>query len=118
MNRPVMFHTVFLQIMVTLLATIAAGLLAGTHGAVSAAMGGLLYALPNLLFATHLKLVQCHFGQSFALHYLAGEFVKLLMTFSLLACVIRFYPGLHWPALLCGLVLASQAVLLSFWKKN
>ena len=113
-----MFRAVFLQIAVTLLVALLAALLAGTQAAVSAALGGGVYALPNLLFATHLRLVQMRRGTSFALHYLMGEFVKLLMTFSLLAGVVRFYPGLHWPSMLIGLVLATQAVFLVFWKKN
>ncbi len=113
-----MFRTVLLQVIATLLATALAALLAGGRGAVSAALGGAVCALPNLMFAAHLKMVQLRPGASFAMHYLLGEFVKLLMTFSLFAGVVRFYPGLHWPALLSGLVLASQAVLLAFWKKN
>lgn len=113
-----MFRIVFLQITVTLIVALLAGLLAGARGAASAALGGTVYALPCLLFATHLRLVQSRSGAAFTMHYLGGEFIKLLITFSLLAAIVRFYPGVHWPAMLCGLVCASQAVFLFFWKKN
>ena len=113
-----MFRAVFLQIAVTVAATVVAGLLMGTRGAVSAAMGGAVYVLPNVLFALHLNFLKFRPRASFTNAFLLGEFVKLVMTFSLLIGVVRYYADLHWPSLLIGLVLATQALFLAFWKKN
>ena len=113
-----MFRTVFLQVAVTVMAMVVAGIVVGTRGAVSAALGGAVYVLPNLFFAVHLSLLKFRPRASFTAAFLLGEFVKLVMAFTLLAGVVRFYTDLHWPSLLIGLVLATQVLFLAFWKKN
>ncbi|MBP8278486.1 MAG: ATP synthase subunit I [Propionivibrio sp.] len=113
-----MFRTVFLQVAVTVMAMVVAGIVVGTRGAVSAAIGGLVCAIPNLLFATHLGLSKFRSGASFAGAFLLGEFVKLVLTVSMLVVVAKYYTDLHWPSLLIGLVLATQVLFLAFWKKN
>ncbi len=114
----IMFRSVFLQIAVTITVSVVAGLVVGTRGGVSAAMGGAVCVLPNLLFAVHLKFSKLRPRASFASSFLLGEIVKLVMTFLLLIGVVRYYPDLHWPSLLIGLVLATQALFLAFWIKN
>lgn len=113
-----MFRAVFLQMAVTVTAAVATGLVVGTRGAVSAAMGGAVCVLPNLLFALYLKFLTFRPRASFTNGFLLGEFVKLATTFSLLIGVVRYYADLHWPSLLIGLVLATQALFLAFWKKS
>ena len=113
-----MYRAVFLQCAATLVAVFGAGWLAGARGAASAALGGMVCVLPNLLFALHLTLLRYRPGASFTKNYLLGEIVKLVMTFFLLLGVVRVYSDLHWLSMLSGLVLASQAVFLAFWKKN
>ena len=113
-----MFRTVFLQIAITVVATVVAGLVVGARGAMSAAMGGAVYFLPNLFFAVQLSLLRFRPRASFARAFLLGEFVKLIMTFSLLAGVVRYYADLHWPSMLVGLVLATQVLFLPFGNKG
>lgn len=117
-NMLTMFRAVLLQIAVTVAATVVMGLVVGARGAVSTAVGGTVCVLPNLLFALHLKFLKFRPRASFTNAFLLGEFVKLIMTFSLLIGVVRYYADLHWPSLLIGLVLATQALFLAFWKKN
>jgi len=117
-NMLEMFRAVFLQFAATVAAAVVAGLVVGTRGAVSAAIGGAVCVIPNLLFALHLKFLKFRRRASFTSAFLLGEFVKLAMTFSLLIGVVKYYPDLHWPSLLIGLVLATQAMFLAFWKKN
>ncbi len=81
-------------------------------------MGGGVYVLPNLFFAVHLVFVKFRPRASFTSAFLLGEFVKLVMIFSLLAAVIRFYADLHWPSMLIGLVLATQVLFLPFGNKG
>ena len=113
-----MFRVINLQIAVTLVVAAFVGLVAGMRGGISAALGGAVCVVPNLLFAMHLHFLKLRPRASFATHFLLGELVKLLMTFSLLLVVVKVYADLHWPSMLIGLVLALQAVLLAFWKKN
>ena len=113
-----MFRVILLQVIVTLLATLAAGILAGQNGAISAALGGLISAIPNLLFALRLKSVANRPGTSYPAAFFLGEFIKIALTIALLVLVIREYADLHWPSLLIGLGLALQAGFLAFWKKS
>lgn len=113
-----MFRVILLQVGATLLTAVAAGMYAGTRGAVSAALGGAICALPNFLFALRLKLVASRPGASYPGNFFLGEFVKLAATVGLLVFVVKEYTDLHWPSMLIGLGLALQAGLLAFWKKS
>ena len=104
--------------MIIMIAAVAAGLFAGTRGAVSAALGGAACTLPNFLFALRLTLVASRPGASYPANFFLGEFVKIALTIGLLVSVVKIYPDLHWPSMLIGLALASQAMFLAFWKKN
>ena len=113
-----MFKVILLQVVATVVASVAGGLVNGSSGAISAALGGLACVLPNLLFALRLKFVSARRGSSFAVNFLLGELFKLAAVFGLLFVIAKEYDDLHWPSLLIGLVLATQALFLAFWKKN
>ena len=113
-----MFRAILWQVGAVMIAAVAAGLFAGTRGAVSAALGGAACTLPNFLFALRLKLVASRPGASYPANFFLGEFVKIAATIGLLVCVVKVYPDLHWPSLLIGLGLALQAGFLAFWKKS
>lgn len=102
----------------TIIAALAAGWFAETRGAVSAALGGVACVLPNFLFALRLRSLGLRRGRSFPLNFFLGELAKLVMTIALLAAIVRVYADLHWPSMLIGLALATQAMFLAFWKKN
>ena len=107
-----------MQLAATLVAVIGSSLYVGLQGGVSAAIGGLTCLVPNLLFALRLKMVGRRRGASFQASFFVGELFKLMLTIGLLVAVAKGYAGAHWPSLLIGLALASQAVFLAFWKKN
>ena len=113
-----MFRVILLQAAATLVAMLAGGFLAGMRGGISATLGGLACMLPNLLFALRLKSVSGRQGATFMANFLLGELVKLAVTVGLLFVIAKGYADLHWPSLLIGLVLATQALFLAFWKKN
>ena len=113
-----MFRAILLQVIATLITTIAAEFLVGTRGAVSAALGGAACVLPNFLFALRLSSVAKRPGASYSANFFLGEFVKVVATVAILALVVREYTDLHWPSMLIGLGLATQAMFLAFWKKN
>ena len=46
-----MYRVIFMQLAATLVAVIGSSLYVGLRGGVSAAIGGLVYVIPNLLFA-------------------------------------------------------------------
>jgi ATP synthase protein I len=113
-----MFRAILLQAGATIIAALLMGLFAGTRGAVSAALGGAVCTLPNLLFAVQLKLAAKGPAASFPVNFFLGEFVKIAATIGLLLLVAMVYADLHWPSMLIGLGLALQAGFLAFWKKS
>ncbi len=113
-----MFRAILLQLGVTIMAAIAAGLIVGGNGAVSAGLGGMACTLPNALFAWRLKSVASRRAASYPANFFLGEFVKIAATIAFLVFVAKGYADLHWPSLLIGLGLALQAGFLAFWKKS
>lgn len=111
-----MFKTVLLQVAMTLVVAGLAGLWVGTRGAVSAALGGLAYLLPNLLFVVRLRSAASR-GQASAATFFVGELVKVLATILILAAAQRFY-DVHWLAMLIGLFAALKANLFAFLLKT
>ncbi|MEW5890587.1 MAG: ATP synthase subunit I [Pseudomonadota bacterium] len=109
-----MFRAVILQIGATLVTAAIAGLLAGPHGAVSAALGGAACFLPNLLFALRLSAASKKPGGAPPAAFFVGEFIKIAATIVLLAMAAILYRDLQWLALLAGLIVALKANLLAF----
>lgn len=97
-----MWKVVFLQVCTATAVAGIAGLLADRHAALSAALGGLVYILPNALFALRLR-VAATSGRASGATFLIWELVKLMLTIGLLAAVARHYADLRWIALLAGL---------------
>jgi ATP synthase protein I len=113
-----MFRAILLQVGSVMITALVSGLLVGTRGAVSAALGGVACVLPNFLFALRLKMVANRPGASYPANFFLGEFVKIAATIALLGFVVSEYADLHWPSMLIGLGLALQAGFLAFWKKS
>ena len=113
-----MFRTVLIQVAATVIAAALGGLLAGTRGVISAALGGGVCVLPNLLFAVLLKTGSNRRAVHFTLNFVLGEIIKLVAIVGLLYMAATLYADVHWPSLMIGLGLATQALFLVFWKKH
>ncbi len=113
-----MFKAVFLQLGATILATLIAGLIIGSRGALSAALGGAACVLPNLLFVLRLAGGERRPAAAYPVVFFVGEIIKIAATVGLLATVRLVYPDVHWLALFCGLVVALKANLFALLVKN
>lgn len=114
-----MLRAVYLQVGLTVIAVLILGAVVGTHGAVSAGLGGLACVLPNAWFAWRLTvLAKRESNVSHAASFFIGEFIKVAATVGLLAIAIKAYPAMHWPSLLIGMALALQASFFAIWKKS
>ena len=114
-----MIRVIVFQGIATILATIVASVYFGCHVALSAVLGGLICVLPNLLFAVRLRIIaRFRNNESFKVNFLIGGIVKVISIGLLIIFVAKGYAALHWPSFLLGLVMATQAVLFAFWKKN
>ena len=115
-----MFRIVLFQIVVTLLGALVAGLFAGFRGAMSAALGGMAYAVPSALFVLGMNVAANQKETNiskFSRNLFLGEFFKLTATTGFLFAIIIWVPNLHFPLMLAGLVLALKAVFLSIFIK-
>jgi ATP synthase protein I len=114
-----MFRVILLQTAAVILASVVGGLIAGSRGGISSALGGVVCVLPNLLLALHLKFAARRPGTGFLVGFLLGEAIKLMLIVGLLFVIVREYDDLHMPSLLIGLVFATQVLFFwGFWKKN
>lgn len=113
-----MFKAVGFQIIATLIAAVLAAALFGAKGALSAAAGGLACVVPNAIFALKLAATRDRRPESYPAAFFLGEFIKVAAIVGLLALATAMIDGLHWGALLIGMVLALKANLFAFWVNN
>ncbi|WP_341677172.1 ATP synthase subunit I [Niveibacterium sp. SC-1] len=109
-----MIKVVLLQCIVAAVGLILGGMVAGTRGVTSAALGSAAVILPSLIFALRLSAVKKRPGASYATAFFVGELVKLALCIGLLAAVRLVYPEVHWGAVLIGLIVTLQANFLAF----
>jgi ATP synthase protein I len=108
-----MFRVVFLQILTTVIVSLVAGLLGGSHAAISALLGGAACVVPNGLFALKLAAsARRPQGNSPAV-FLIGEFVKVVSTLALLGLIVAFYKDLVWLALLGSVIVVLKSYVLT-----
>ncbi|MDR2093209.1 MAG: ATP synthase subunit I [Azoarcus sp.] len=113
-----MHKAVLLQFGAVFLAVAGAAVFLGARGALSAMCGGLAYALPNGFFAWRLFVANEHGEHVKVATFVVGELLKLASTAGLLVLIAALYGGVHWGALLAGLVLALKANLFAFLVKT
>jgi ATP synthase protein I len=113
-----MHKAVLLQLAAAFIAAAIASALFGVRGLFSAMCGALAYVVPSVFFAWRLWLASWRGEHAKVTAFMAGEFVKLLLTAGLLALAVVLYKELHWGAFLIGLVLAVKANLFAFLVKT
>lgn len=106
------------QAVVGLVAALAAWALTGKQNVGwSVAYGALAVVVPAAVFARGLtgRFSSLNAGAA-AVGFLMWEMVKIALTLAMMAAAPRLVPGLSWPALLVGLVLAMKVywVALAF----
>lgn len=89
----------------------------GWRGGISAAFGGVSCAVPSLLFALRLHAVTGRPGASHVSAFFIGEAIKIVLTIAILASAYFLYPGVHWGAVVIGLIVTLQANFLALLVK-
>jgi len=108
-----MFRVVFLQILTTVIVSLVAGLLGGSHAAISALLGGAACVVPNGLFALKLAAAARRPQGTSPAVFLVGEFVKVVSTLVLLGLVVALYKDLVWLALLASVIVVLKSYVLT-----
>jgi ATP synthase protein I len=113
-----MFKLIRLQCATAVLGILCGALMSGTHGAISAAIGGGACVLPSLLFACFLMRAAVYPDSVRLISFFVGEAMKVALVVALLCLAPKLYPGLEWKALLIGVVVTLQANILVFKAKR
>jgi ATP synthase protein I len=111
-----MLRLVLIQLATTLFAAAVAGLLAGTHGLVSALLGGLCCVVPNSVFALRLFIGIRKPGTLSPLSFFFGEFTKIALTIAMLAAVVIGYRDLNWLALIAAFIVALKSYIILLFR--
>jgi len=97
----------------TVIVSLASGLIGGAHAAVSALLGGAACFIPNGLFALKLAAAARRPQGTDAAVFLVGEFVKVVATIALLALIVASYRDLVWLALLVSIIAVLKSYVLA-----
>lgn len=101
------------QAFMTCLAALTAWVAGGKAAGLSALAGGIVYLLPNALFAFRLMLGLASARPVSPVTFLLGEMIKLAVTAVLLWLLSRYaQEWLVWPAVIWGLVLTLKGYFL------
>lgn len=106
-----MLRLVLIQLVTTLVAAVVAGLIGGFPAFLSALLGGLCCVVPNGLFALRL-LIGTRTGTANPMTFMIGEFVKIALTVALLGAVVWLYRDLNWLALIAAFIIALKSYII------
>ena len=107
-----MFRAIVHQVLAVLLLALGCLVTQRWEVAFSALVGGACIVLPNLLFAIRLSASRGRSPESYPAVFFGGELVKLLSTIGLMFAAGFYWTGLVWPALIAGIVSATNATWL------
>ena len=111
-----MLRLVLLQLMTTVVASLIAGLIGGMPALFSALLGGLCCVVPNGLFALRL-LANAQKGEGAnPMSFFIGEFIKIVLTVALLGAAAWLYRDLNWLALIAGFIVALKSYILLLFR--
>jgi ATP synthase protein I len=111
-----MLRIVLLQLITTVVVSVAAGLLGGKHALFSALLGGLCCVVPNGLFALRLFANAKKPGAANPMTFLIGEFIKIALTIGLLGTIVWLYRDLNWLALIAAFIVALKSYILLLFR--
>jgi ATP synthase protein I len=114
-NERIVITAVSLQLAVTVVLTLVAGVAVGSSSAWSLFLGGAAAFIPNALFALRLSLHRGKSPESYPVVFFLGEFAKIGLTIAILAAIVNSYDSMHGLSLLIGLIASLKAPLFALW---
>ena len=109
-----MVKAVVLQVAMTALVALIAGMVGGFDAALSALLGGLACVVPSALFAMRLVVEMRRPGGATVHGFFIGEFAKLALTVLMLFGIATVVHDLNWLALIVGFIAALKSYFLMF----
>jgi ATP synthase protein I len=111
-----MLRVVLLQLMATVIASMIAGMLGGVPALFSAFLGGLCCVVPNGLFALRLFVSSRKPGTTNPMTFFIGEFIKIALTIALLGAVVWLYRDLNWLAMIAAFIVALKSYIILLFR--
>lgn len=111
-----MLRLVSLQMIVTVVAGLLAGLLWGAVAGVSATFGGLCCVVPNAIMAGRLHLNTLKQGGADPFSFFIWEFIKIALTVALIGAAAWLYRDLNWLALIGGFIVALKSYIILLFR--
>ena len=111
-----MLRLVSLQLIVTVVAGIAAGLIAGWAAMISAVFGGLCCVVPNAIMAGRLYLNTLRAGGADPISFFIWEFIKIALTVALIGAAVWLYRDLNMLALMGGFIVALKSYIILLFR--
>ena len=112
-----MFKLVLMQVLAASLAIVCSIWWFDLRAAISAMLGAAVVVVPSLVFVGFLKLLAGLRGGPSASAFLLGGAGKMILSLLLLVLVPLLYAGIHWGALMLGLIVTLQANVFAFLVK-
>jgi ATP synthase protein I len=109
------FTAVSLQVVVTVVLALSAGMLVDWSSAWSLLLGGAAAFIPNGLFALRLSVHRGKRPESYPVVFFLGEFAKIGLTIAILAVIVTSQQQVHGLSLLIGLIASLKAPLFALW---
>lgn len=112
-----MIRLLICQFIMLVVAAVVAICFFGIYTLPSAALGGLSYLLPSLLSVIILILIRRQ-AMLLPAALLMIEISKIFLVCLILLVIYATYKAVHWPMFMLGLILVSQAGLLTYTRKR
>lgn len=111
-----MLRLVLVQLTTSLVAAAIAAFVAGMPAMWSLLLGSLSCVLPNALFALRLFASAKRLGTANPMTFLIGEFIKIVLTLTLLGVSVWLYRDMNWLALIVGMIVALKSYLILMFR--
>ncbi len=111
-----MKQIILLQLAMTAVTGMIAGLIGGLPALLSALLGGLCCVVPNGLFALRLFIGAQKAGGANPMTFFIGEFIKITLTVALLGVTAWLYQDLNWLALIVGFIVAMKSYIILLFR--
>ena len=93
-------------------------LIGGQAAGTSAALGGVVCVVPNVLFAIGLRILERRKKQVGLGVFLVLEFLKIVLTMVLMITAVWFYRDVSWVYFLVSLAIVLKSYILLLYKNR
>lgn len=111
-----MLQIVLIQFITTLVLAFIGGILGGVSGFFSGISGGACCTIPNGLFALYLRTNSHGLSQPSFVAFFAAEFVKIIVTISLIGLTACLYRDLNWLGFIASFILVIKIYIILLFR--